>query len=77
MPLLRIEIDSDYNDIIFNTLSYEEAPSIDVQCYINTNKHVIFEFKANKISNLRAAFNSFIKWIDMIKNIVIQLDTLK
>ena len=64
-----IEIEGKYNDIIFNALRYEEAPRAKIKCYMKKNK-LIFEIETDSISNLRAACNSFLKWIDMVKNIV-------
>ncbi len=62
---IKIEIDSEFNEIIYNALKYEEAPRANIKCYMHNNK-LIFEIETNSISNLRAACNSFIKWINMI-----------
>lgn len=69
MHKIKLEIRSKYNETIYNALRYEEAPKVNVKCYLK-NKKLFFEIEANSISNLRAACNAFIKWIDMIERII-------
>ncbi|HDN95526.1 MAG TPA: hypothetical protein ENG71_00470 [Thermoplasmatales archaeon] len=75
MHRIKLEIDSKYNDIIFNSLRHEEAPHSKIKCYME-GKKLIFEFEANSISNLRAACNSFIKWIDMVEKIAEEIEEI-
>ncbi len=73
MHRIKLEIDSKYNDIIFNSLRHEEAPHSKIKCYMD-GKKLVFEFEADSISNLRAACNSFIKWIDMVEKIAEEME---
>jgi len=36
---------------------------------------VIFDIEAESLSNLRAALNSFIKWMDMVEKIGEEMDS--
>jgi len=68
MHRIIIEIESEINKIIFNALRYEEAPRAKIKFYMK-GKKLFLEIEASSISNLRAACNSFIKWIDMVEKI--------
>ena len=70
---IRIKIESKYNALIFNALRYEEAPSSKIKSYMTGNR-LTFEIEAYTIPNLRAACNSFIKWIDMVEKIADKLE---
>ena len=69
MHRIRIEIESKNNDIIFNSLRYEEAPRAKIN-WDKKGKKIFLEIEADSIPNLRAAINSFAKWIDMVEKIV-------
>jgi len=65
---LIIEIEDEHSHLIFNSLKYETAPRAKIN-FSMKEKKLIMEMETDSISNLRAACNSFLKWIDMIKNI--------
>jgi len=56
-------------DIIYNALRYEEAPRCRIKFELKKEK-LIIKIEAKNISNLRAAMNSFLRWIDMIEKLL-------
>ncbi len=65
---IKLEIDSEYNDLILNSLKGEGTPNANFKVYKKGGKLYI-EIEAESISNARAAINSFIRWIDMVEKI--------
>lgn len=65
---IKLEIDSEHNDLILNALKGEGAPNADVKIYKKDGR-LYLEIEAKSISNARAAINSFIRWIDMVEKI--------
>ncbi|HHF56105.1 MAG TPA: hypothetical protein ENL42_04225 [Thermoplasmatales archaeon] len=76
MHRVKIEIESEYGDIIFNSLKYEEAPRAKIKWGREGNK-IFIEIEADTISNLRAAINSFAKWIDMVERIAKNMEEIR
>ena len=76
MHRIRIEIESESGNIIFNSLRYEEAPRAKIK-WDKKGKKVFLEIEADSISNLRAAINSFAKWIHMVERIVETMKEIK
>ena len=68
MHCARIKIKSRFAETIFHALRQEEAPSAKINCRMEGDA-VIFEIETESVSNLRAALNSFIKWMDMVERI--------
>ena len=56
-------------ELLYNVLKNEEAPRCKIKFSLSDEKLVI-NMKAKTISNLRAAINSFMIWIDMVNRIV-------
>ncbi|HEC87771.1 MAG TPA: hypothetical protein ENI52_00460 [Thermoplasmata archaeon] len=73
MHKIRCEIESEYSEIIFNSLKHEEAPRAKVKFSLKGDK-LIFVVEAKSISGLRASSNSFIKWINMVEKIAEKID---
>ncbi|MBC7081791.1 MAG: hypothetical protein H5T44_06100 [Thermoplasmatales archaeon] len=65
---IKLEIDSEHNDLIFNSLKGESTPNANFKIYKDKEKLYV-EIEAKNISNARAAVNSFIRWIDMVEEI--------
>ena len=76
MHSIRIEIEREYGDIIFDALRHEEAPRAKIKWGRKGNK-IFIEIEADTIPNLRAAINSFAKWIDMVERIAETIDEMK
>jgi len=74
MHRARIEIKSRFAETIFHALRQEEAPNAAIKCRMRGNA-VIFDIEAESLSNLRAALNSFIKWMDMVERIGEEIDS--
>jgi len=68
MHEFKLIIEDSNAEIIYNALKIESAPNANVDISFDNGKLVLF-IKAEKISNLRAAINSFIRWIEMIRKI--------
>ncbi len=68
MHEFKLIIEDSNAEIIYNALKIESAPNANVDISFDDGKLVLF-IKAEKISNLRAAINSFIRWIEMIRKI--------
>ena len=56
-------------EILYHALRYEEAPRCRVK-YSLKNKKFFITIESKNISNLRAAINSFLIWIDMLEKLV-------
>ena len=56
-------------EILYEVLRHEIAPRCRVEFKLDNKKFVI-RIRAKSISNLRAAANSFLKWIDMVEKIM-------
>ncbi|MCD6299072.1 MAG: hypothetical protein J7L93_00505 [Thermoplasmata archaeon] len=68
MHRVLISIESRKSDVIYNSIKQEAAPRANV----NVSKKgdvVEIEILSENASNLRAALNSFLKWIDMVDRI--------
>ena len=65
---ITLEIESEHNELILNALKGEGAPNVNVKIYEKNGKLYI-EIEGKSLSNVRAAFNSFIRWIDMVDRI--------
>jgi len=72
----QIKIRSRFAEIIFHALRQEEAPNARIKCRMDNNT-VIFEIEAESLSNLRAALNSFIKWMDMVERIGQEMEKIE
>ncbi|MEA2054626.1 MAG: KEOPS complex subunit Pcc1 [Candidatus Thermoplasmatota archaeon] len=62
-----ITIESQRNDIIYNVIKLETAPRANVD--ICNGKALEIKISSKNAANLRAALNSFLKWIDLIDKI--------
>ncbi len=68
MHEFKLYIDDEDAEIIYEALKIESAPNANVE--VSFNGKFMLRIKAEKISNLRAAINSFIRWIEMAKRII-------
>lgn len=68
MHKIEIKIESKNSKILYDAIRHEEAPRAKVYFKLEGNK-LIIRIEGKRISNLRAAINSFMKWIDMIEKI--------
>ncbi|HHO56985.1 MAG TPA: hypothetical protein ENJ70_00350 [Thermoplasmatales archaeon] len=75
MHRAEIKIKSRFAETIFHALRQEEAPSAKINCRMEGDA-VIFEIETESISNLRAALNSFIKWIDMVERVAEKVEEI-
>jgi KEOPS complex subunit Pcc1 len=67
MHTANIEIESDKTEIIYNSLQVESKNNTDrtkVDMHVKDNK-LILSIEAKDITALRAALNSYIRWIDV------------
>ncbi len=64
----EIKIEKNAN-IIYNALRHEEAPRCRIKFELKGDR-LIIKIEAKNISNLRAALNSFLRWIDMIEKLL-------
>ncbi|NIA10236.1 MAG: hypothetical protein GWP10_11060 [Nitrospiraceae bacterium] len=63
-----ISIESKKSDVIYDSIKQEAAPRANVSVSKKGNV-VEIEILSENASNLRAALNSFLKWIDMVERI--------
>ncbi len=69
MHSLKISIKSKYSPILYHAMKPEAAPNAKVDFFLDKNKFII-SIKAKNISSLRAAANSFIKWSNMLEQLL-------
>jgi len=68
MHRVSISIESRKSDVIYNSIKQEAAPRANVS--INKRGDTVeIDISSESTSNLRAALNSFLKWIDMVDEI--------
>jgi len=67
MHKVCITIESKRNNIIYSAIKEEKVPRAKVRIWKNEALHI--EIEASNATNLRAACNSFLKWIDLIYKI--------
>jgi tRNA threonylcarbamoyladenosine modification (KEOPS) complex Pcc1 subunit len=73
-----VTVESRKSDVVYNSIKQEAAPRVNVR--ISSNGDVVeIEILSENSSNLRAALNSFLKWIDMVDRIgdVVNANPLK
>jgi len=61
----------EHAEILYNVLRHEKAPRCKVDFTFSKGKLTI-KIMSQNISSLRAAANSFLKWIDMVEKILEQ-----
>ncbi len=59
---------SENAELLYNVLKNEEAPRCKIKFSLSDGK-LLIKIRAKTISNLRAAINSFMIWIDMVNKI--------
>ncbi|MCD6222259.1 MAG: hypothetical protein J7K12_01050 [Thermoplasmata archaeon] len=59
-------------EILYNALKYEEAPRCRTKFELEDGKLTI-TIEAKSVSNLRAALNSFLRWIDMLEKLMAKI----
>jgi len=59
-------------EILYNALKYEEAPRCITKFELEDGKLTIM-IEAKSVSNLRAALNSFLRWIDMLEKLMAKI----
>ncbi len=67
MHKVCITIESEKNDVIYRAIKEEKVPRARVKIWKDDALHV--EIEASNAANLRAACNSFLKWIDLVYKI--------
>jgi len=67
MHKVCITIESEKNDVIYRAIKEEKVPRARVKIWKDDALHV--EIEASNAANLRAACNSFLKWIDVVYKI--------
>lgn len=67
MHRIHITIEDKRKDIIYRALKEEKVPRAKVKIWKNEALHI--EIESSNAANLRAACNSFLKWIDLIYKI--------
>ncbi|RLF45371.1 MAG: hypothetical protein DRN29_06805 [Thermoplasmata archaeon] len=67
MHKICITIESEKNDVIYRAIKEEKVPRARVKIWKDDALHV--EIEASNAANLRAACNSFLKWIDLVYKI--------
>ena len=68
MHKVCITIESEKSDVIYSAIKEEKVPRAKVNLWME-GKALHVEIEASNASNLRAACNSFLKWIDLIYKI--------
>ena len=58
--------------ILYNALRYEEAPRCRTKFELKGDEFIM-TIEAKNVSNLRAALNSFLRWIDMVERLMAKI----
>jgi len=58
-------------ELLYNALKYENAPRCKVKYELKDGKFYV-TILSKKLTNLRAAINSFLIWIDMLEKLLME-----